>query len=46
MHNTVLNEYTLDTATKSQTDWIVTMPTKRFYVSGTAALPPFHSAAR
>jgi len=32
MHNTVLNEYVLDSATKSQTDWIVTMPTKRFYV--------------
>jgi len=32
MHNTVLNEYVLDTATKSQTDWVITMPTKRFYV--------------
>ena len=33
MHNTVLNEYTLDTATRSGTDWVVTMPTKRFYVN-------------
>jgi len=32
MHNTVLNEYTLDTATKSGTDWVVTMPTKRYYM--------------
>jgi hypothetical protein len=39
MHNTVLNEWGLDTTTKTQTDWVVTMPTKRFYVnvgSGTA----------
>src|SRR5438874_3286254 len=41
MHNTLMNEYLLDTATKSGTDWVVTMPTKRFYVSGSAALPPF-----
>jgi len=43
MHNTVLNEYVLDTATKSATDWVVTMPTKRFYVKkGTGnATPPF-----
>jgi len=41
MHNTLMNEYLLDAATKSGTDWVVTMPTKRFYVSGTAALPPF-----
>jgi hypothetical protein len=33
MHNTVLNEYVLDSGTKSQTDWVVTMPTKRFYVN-------------
>ena len=33
MHDSVLNEFTLDTATKSGTDWVVTMPTKRFYVS-------------
>jgi hypothetical protein len=43
MHNTVLNEYTLDSATKSGTDWVVTMPTKRYYVKkGTGnASPPF-----
>ena len=32
MHNTVLNEYVLDTVTASGTDWVVTFPTKRFYV--------------
>lgn len=33
MHDQVMNEYVLDAATKSGTDWVVTMPTKRFYVS-------------
>src|SRR5581483_5135231 len=36
--NNVMNEYVLDPGTKSGTDWVVTMPTKRFYVqSGTGA---------
>ncbi len=29
----VYNEYVLDAGTKSQTDWVVTMPTKHFYYS-------------
>src|SRR3989442_791717 len=33
MHNQVLNEYVLDAATKSGTDWVITFPTKRFYVN-------------
>ena len=33
MHDTVMNEYILDNATKSGTDWIVTFPTKRYYVA-------------
>jgi hypothetical protein len=33
MHDSVLNEFTLDTSTKSGTDWVITMPTKRFYIS-------------
>ncbi|MBL0122197.1 MAG: hypothetical protein IPP88_05515 [Betaproteobacteria bacterium] len=43
MRNTVINEYILDAATASQTDWIVTFPTKRSYVNaGTgAATAPF-----
>jgi len=40
MHDAVLNEYVLDTATKSGTDWVITMPTKRFYVNtGTGNAP-------
>ena len=43
MHSSVINEYSLDTATKSATDWVMTFPTKQFYVSpGTgAAVAPF-----
>lgn len=32
MHDNVINEFVLDTATLSGTDWVVTMPTKRYYV--------------
>jgi len=40
MHDTVMNEYVLDAATKSGTDWVLTFPTKRFYVNpGTGAAP-------
>lgn len=33
IHDHVMNEYVLDAITASGTDWVVTMPTKRFYVS-------------
>jgi hypothetical protein len=33
MHDQVMNEFVLDAATKSGTDWVMTFPTKRFYVS-------------
>ena len=40
MHDSVLNEFVLDTVTASGTDWVVTFPTKRFYVlSGTGPAP-------
>ena len=40
MHDQVMNEYVLDAGTLSGTDWVVTMPTKRFYVNnGTGAAP-------
>jgi hypothetical protein len=40
MHDRVMNEYVLDTATKSGTDWVLTFPTKRFYVNvGTGSAP-------
>ena len=41
MHSAVINEYVLDAATRSNTDWVLTFPTKRFYVTTTAAAAPF-----
>jgi hypothetical protein len=42
--NAVTNEYVLDAGTKSQTSWIITMPTKYAYVNGTdAPIDPFTS---
>ncbi len=41
MHNNVYNEYVLDAATKSGTDWVITMPTKHFYFSGTTVVNLF-----
>jgi hypothetical protein len=32
MHDHIMNEFVLDPGTHSGTDWVVTMPTKRFYV--------------
>jgi hypothetical protein len=48
MQNHLLNTYVLDVETNSATDWIVTMPTKPFYVpvaasGAAAATPPFES---
>jgi len=41
MHQNVINEYVLDAGTKSNTDWVMTFPTKRFYVTTAAAAAPF-----
>jgi len=41
MHTAVMNEYVLDNATQSNTDWVVTMPVKRFFVNSTTAGQPF-----
>jgi hypothetical protein len=40
MHDHIMNEFVLDTGTSSGTDWVVTMPTKRFYVSNGTGTPP------
>jgi len=39
MQDQVMNEFVLDAATKSGTDWVVTMPTKRFYVANGTGTP-------
>jgi hypothetical protein len=43
MRSHVYNEYTVETGIKAATDWVVTMPTKRFYVTSTGASRPFQS---
>jgi hypothetical protein len=40
MHDQIMNEFVLDSITASGTDWVVTMPTKRFYVSNGTGTPP------
>jgi hypothetical protein len=40
MHDQVMNEYALDAATKSGTDWVITFPTKRFYIKSGTGLAP------
>ena len=39
MQDQIMNEFVLDAATKSGTDWVVTMPTKRFYVANGTGTP-------
>jgi hypothetical protein len=40
MHSNVMNEFVLDRGTNSGTDWVVTFPTKRYYVNvGTGNAP-------
>jgi hypothetical protein len=38
MHDTVMNEYILDSGTQSLTDWVVTYPTKRYYYAADGTL--------
>lgn len=49
MRAAVLNEYSVDSALASGTDWVVTFPTKHYYYSGApftafAPRPPFNQA--
>ena len=46
MHTDVMNEYVLDDATLSITDWVITFPTKRFFVNRSRlAATPVHQRA-
>jgi hypothetical protein len=40
-HSQVFNDYVLDTATASNTDWVLTFPVKREFVNATTAAAPF-----
>ncbi len=41
MHSSVLNEYILDSATQSNTDWVITQPLKNLFVTSTTAATPY-----
>jgi len=41
MHSAILNEFILDAATASNTDWVITQPLKRNFVTNTAAATPY-----
>ncbi len=41
MHNQVFNEFVLDNGISAKTEWVVTFPTKRFYVNTVPAIEPF-----
>ncbi|CAH1206451.1 hypothetical protein NTGBS_630001 [Candidatus Nitrotoga sp. BS] len=40
MHDNIINEFVLDSATLSGTDWVITMPTKRYNVPVNSLLAP------
>ena len=41
MHTAVMNEYILDSASASLTDWVITQPLKRVFVTSTTAAQPY-----
>jgi hypothetical protein len=41
MHTAVMNEYVLDQSSASLTDWVITQPLKRVFVSATTAAQPY-----
>lgn len=41
MADTFLNEYTTETGIAASSEWVVTFPTKRFYVDRAVVIPPF-----
>jgi hypothetical protein len=41
MHSDVINEYILDAVTGSNTDWVLTFPTRRNFVNVSSVIPPF-----
>jgi hypothetical protein len=43
MKNAIINEFVLDPGTASATDWVITFPTKGFYVSDAGRKNPFQS---
>lgn len=50
MHDAIFNEYNTEAALAASSEWVITFPTKRFYVDDTTApfvaIPPFTNAFR
>jgi len=44
MHSSVINEFVLESGTRSNTDWVLTFPTKKYYVTTKTAVAPFTKA--
>lgn len=43
MSTSIANDYVIDPSINANTDWVITMPTKRFYVQGSNPVSPFTS---
>ena len=41
MHDAIMNEYNIDPDLGASSEWVVTFPTKNFYVNSVEAKPPF-----
>jgi hypothetical protein len=41
MHSSIINEYILDNTSASQTDWVITQPLRREFISSTTAAQPY-----
>ncbi len=41
MHNTISNDFVVDANIRARTDWVITQPTKRFYVNGVIPENPY-----
>ena len=44
MHDSLMNEYITDKDLAAETEWVLTFPTKRFYVETTPVMAPFTTA--
>ncbi|NIP18885.1 MAG: hypothetical protein GWM87_12560 [Xanthomonadales bacterium] len=43
MHDAIMNEYNVDGDLGASSEWVITFPTKRFYVNGGSPVAPFIS---
>ena len=41
MHSTISNDFVVDASIRARTDWVITQPTKRFYVNGAIPENPY-----